>query len=272
MNHLNIKSPSLPLELPHRTVEPAPVLRFSPLAWLKLQMFCHASENEIGGFAVSKEGDPLYIERFETVLQGVTPVSVEFADSAVADHFDRCVDEQLVPQRFARIWCHTHPGSSAQPSLTDEKTFTRVFGECNWSVMFILSRTGQTYARLAFSAGPGGRLMLPVTVDWAALPGMLLEEQNELQWQVHNWWQEYEQNVHALLPTWSSHRPASSSPTSRSSDPSLPTPFSLLLGDEDAADGIDDSAERQLWAEEVLELYQLEELSHDIDNTPLDRP
>jgi hypothetical protein len=220
-----------------------PALVFAPLAWLKLQMFCHASDNEIGGFAVSAAGDPLYVERFETVLQGVTPVSVEFADSAVADHFDRCVDEGLVPQRFARIWCHTHPGESAEPSFTDEKTFERVFGPCDWSVMFILSRAGRTYARLAFAAGPGGSLMLPVIVDWAAWPDVLLDESLDLDRRVHAWREEFERNVHALDLRSTSSGPAS-----------LP-PYSLLVGD-------DPLVERELWADEALELYQLEELDH----------
>ena len=53
------------------------------------------------------------------------------------------------PEQFARLWIHTHPGSSPHPSGPDEDTFERVFGKCHWAVMFIMARTGQTYARLA---------------------------------------------------------------------------------------------------------------------------
>ena len=66
-------------------------LTFAPLAWLKLQFFCHAGNTEIGGFGISAEDDPLHVEEFVTVRQQVTPVTVRFADDAVSDFFDRCV-------------------------------------------------------------------------------------------------------------------------------------------------------------------------------------
>jgi len=34
-------------------------------------------------------------------------------------------------------------------------------------VLFILARGGQTYARLQFHVGPGGSLLIPVTVDYS---------------------------------------------------------------------------------------------------------
>ena len=61
----------------------------------------------------------------------------------------------LPPERFARIWVHTHPGKSPHPSITDEETFQRCFGNSDWAVMFILARGGQSYARLRLNAGPG---------------------------------------------------------------------------------------------------------------------
>src|SRR5260370_6012138 len=36
--------------------------------------------------------------------------------------------------------------------------------------MFILSRAGETYARLSFPAGPGGENVLATAVDWSAWP------------------------------------------------------------------------------------------------------
>ncbi len=171
---------------------------FSPLAWLKLKFFCHAGETEVGGFAVSAEHDPLYVQDFVTVHQHTTVVSVEFDDAAVADHFDDAVDAGLTPARFARIWCHTHPGESPEPSTTDEHTFARVFGACDWSVMFILSRTGRTYARLGFSAGPGGSVLLPVGVDWEAWPRAVLEQPQEVAGLLEAWATEFDRNVHPV--------------------------------------------------------------------------
>ena len=179
--------------------EAAETLFFSPLAWLKLQWFCHAGETEIGGFGISAECNPLYVEEFVTVRQTVTPVSVRFEDAAVADFFDACVDRGLRPERFARLWLHTHPGDSPLPSCTDEATFERCFGNCDWSVMFILGRTGLTYARLAFSAGPGGQLLLPVSPRWANLP-KTLDTGQTLQAHVESWRAEYAANVQVAPP------------------------------------------------------------------------
>jgi hypothetical protein len=145
-------------------------LTFAPLAWLKLQYFCHAGNTEIGGFGISAASDLLYITEFVTVPQEVTLASVRFRDDGVADYFDRCVDRGLLPEQFARTWLHSHPAQSVQPSLIDEETFGRVFGCSDWAIMFILGRTGRTFARLTANAGPGASINLRCTVDWAAWP------------------------------------------------------------------------------------------------------
>jgi len=107
-------------------------------------------------------------------------------DVAVADFFDEQVDAGRRPDQFARIWIHTHPGSSASPSHVDEQTFGRVFGPCGWAVMFILACHGETYARLRLNVGPGGSLVIPVEVDYRrAFTGSDME----------TWTAEYDANV-----------------------------------------------------------------------------
>jgi hypothetical protein len=145
----------------------APTLRFSPTAWAKLTYLRDRGDTEVGGFGTSADDDPLFMEDFQLVDQSCTGVTVCFGDGAVADYFDRQVDQGLQPSNFARLWVHTHPGQSAEPSWVDEDTFARVFGSVDWAVMFILARGGQTYARLRFNAGPGGALTLPVAVDYS---------------------------------------------------------------------------------------------------------
>ena len=145
---------------------PSPVLRFSPTAWAKLLYFRDRQETEIGGLAVTAAQDLLRVEEFVTVKQDVTVASVSFDDQAVADFFEAQVDAGRTPEQFARIWLHTHPGDSPQPSGTDEETFARVFGACQWAVMFVLAQNGKTYARLRFNVGPGGNVVIPVEVDF----------------------------------------------------------------------------------------------------------
>jgi hypothetical protein len=96
----------------------------------------------------------------------VTGASVAFDDEAVADFFDAQVDAGRTPDRFARIWLHTHPGACPRPSGIDAATFERVFGGCTWAVMFILARGGKSFARLHFNVGPKGGLLMPVHVDY----------------------------------------------------------------------------------------------------------
>ena len=95
-------------------------LRFSPTAWAKLMYFRDKSDNEVGGFGISDPDDLLFVREFVTVKQEVTCVSVKFDDQAVADFFDTQVDLGRKPEQFARVWLHSHPGDSPEPSVIDE--------------------------------------------------------------------------------------------------------------------------------------------------------
>jgi hypothetical protein len=127
-----------------------------------------AGATEIGGFGISPSGDSLLVEDLRLVTQRCDWASVQFDDQAVADYFDEQVDRGRSPEEFGRIWVHTHPGASPAPSATDEETFRRVFGACDWAVMFILAAGGASYARLQFGVGPGGSMEIPVELDYTA--------------------------------------------------------------------------------------------------------
>jgi len=122
---------------------------------------------EVGGFGISAAHDLLTINDISLVGQSCTGATVRLEDHAVADYFETQVDRGIPPDRFARVWMHTHPGRSAEPSATDEDTFSRCFGTADWALMFILARRGQTYARIKFTAGPGGSLRIPVAIDFS---------------------------------------------------------------------------------------------------------
>ena len=143
-----------------------PSLRFSPTAWAKLVFLRDITDNEVGGFGITEADDLLFVTDFVLVKQKVTAISVSFDDDAVADFFEDQVEAGRKPEQFARIWLHTHPGNSPQPSCTDESTFQRVFGSCDWSIMAIIAQDSSTYARLRFNAGPGGEVKIPICVDY----------------------------------------------------------------------------------------------------------
>jgi hypothetical protein len=173
-------------------------LTFSTLAWLRLEFFCHQGDTEVGGFGISAKKKLLHVEDFVTVNQHVSVVSVRFLDSAVADHFDACQERGIPPSRSGRLWIHTHPGSSAIPSGTDEETFAGSFGSCDWSVMMILARGGETYARLAFGVGPKAQIEIPVQVDWSDWPRCLANNGLEVVQCVNRWQEEYALNIHPV--------------------------------------------------------------------------
>ncbi|MHC4116687.1 MAG: hypothetical protein ACYSWO_04185 [Planctomycetota bacterium] len=141
-------------------------LRFSPTAWAKLLYFRDRSDNEVGGFGITDSDDLLFVREFVTVKQEVTSVSVKFDDSAIADFFDTQVDLGRKPEQFARIWLHSHPGDSPEPSVIDEETFQRVFGNCQWAVLFVVAQDNRTYAKLRFNVGPGGDILIPTEIDY----------------------------------------------------------------------------------------------------------
>lgn len=179
----------------------SPRLVFSPLAWMKLQHFCHAVDVEIAGFAITRPDDPLYVEEFVTVRQKNSAVTVEMDDQAVADFLDRAVDAGLPPSRVMRIWIHTHPGSSPEPSHVDETTFARVFGRCDWAVMFIVDRAGNTYARLSLNVGPGAAVHLPVSVAWSDWPTVVNDPVFSMPNRLAEWRMELAGNIQPVPET-----------------------------------------------------------------------
>ena len=170
-------------------------LRFSPTAWAKLLYFRDKSDNEVGGFGITEPDDLLLVKEFVTVKQQVTAVSVKFDDEAVADLFENQVDLGRKPEQFARIWLHSHPGDSPEPSIIDEETFERVFGNCQWAVLFVVAQDNKTHAKLSFNVGPGGQVLIPVGIDYSQAFGPTNQEL---------WDAEYASNVKAAK--WLSSR------------------------------------------------------------------
>ena len=204
-----------------------PVLRFTPTAWAKLLFFCHYGDTEIGGFGISDPDDLLLIRDFQTVHQTVSSVTVAFDDVAVADFYEEQVDLGRKPQEFSRLWLHTHPGQSPLPSQTDEETFGRAFGACDWAVMAILARGGKTYARLRFNTGPGASLIIPVQVDYT-------REFDGSDWE--GWQQEYSLHVHAepleILAGGKAPSALRDPPGDRHHDPHLDRQLLEVLGED----------------------------------------
>ena len=183
-------------------------LRFTPTAWAKLLFLRDYGDTEVGGFGICPN-HPLLVEDICLVQQTCSWASVEFYDESVADFFEDQVEAGLNPEQFARVWIHTHPGNSAQPSMTDEQTFARVFGSTNWAVMAILAKGGESYARLRLNGDARQDFEVPTEIDFTA------EFPNSDQ---EDWEEDYLANVSeeiSTLPPWEQEEifePASAEP------------------------------------------------------------
>jgi len=222
-------------------------LRFSPTAWAKLLYFRDKSDNEVGGFGITEPDDLLCVREFITVKQQVTVVSVKFDDEAVANFFEDQVDLGRKPEQFARVWLHSHPGDSPTPSIIDEETFERVFGNCQWAVLFVVAQDNKTYAKLSFNVGPGGQVLIPVEIDYSQDFGA----SNRELWKV-----EYTANIKAA--EWLSSRTRMQENSTNHDLSGYALPYDFLeeferMEPEERQFILDELAERpELWNEEEV--------------------
>jgi proteasome lid subunit RPN8/RPN11 len=223
------------------------VLRFSPTAWAKLLYCRDKSDNEVGGFGITEADNLLFVKEFVTVKQEVTPVSVKFDDVSVANLFEDQVDLGRKPEQFARIWLHSHPGDSPEPSIIDEETFERVFGGCEWAVMFVVAQDNKTYAKLSFNVGPGGQVLIPVGINY----NQEFEASNQELWDT-----EYAANVNAA--EWLSSRTIKQANSANHDLSGYALPYDFIEEFERMEPGerqfvLDELAEKpELWNEEEV--------------------
>lgn len=124
-----------------------------------------SGDTEVGCYGISSEEDPLLIEDIRLVNQECSWAWCEMDGDSMGQLMEELFDQGVVTKRCTRIWIHTHPGNSAHPSMTDETTFEKVFGKAPWSVMAILAKEEDTYARMSF--GTGGDKRLAMAIDWS---------------------------------------------------------------------------------------------------------
>lgn len=144
------------------------VVTLTPYAFAKTRFMRDIADCEVSGFCITAKKTPLLIEDFMLVKQEVGPASIDLDGDGICDFYERMVELGYQPAEFARVWMHTHPGTSPKPSGTDEDTFAKHFSDPDWSVMLILANGGAWYARLRFNVGPGGEMEVPVEIDWDA--------------------------------------------------------------------------------------------------------
>lgn len=143
-------------------------LFFTAYAWAKLRYLRDVGPSEVGGFGICDPRNPLLVHDIELVEQTCTVTTLDFDDESVDAMFNRHLDAGRSPDQFARVWIHTHPTESAEPSVVDEETFERLITASDWGAMFTLARNDVSYGRLQFNVGPRTSIRLEPCVDYSA--------------------------------------------------------------------------------------------------------
>jgi proteasome lid subunit RPN8/RPN11 len=135
---------------------------------------CHHLNREVSGFGIANDPDrPLYIDDFVVISQISNEMFTSISEDALANHYEDMAERGFEVKQFGRVWIHTHPEISANPSHIDEQTFMERFGDADWAVMAIMSKTGDSYARLKIN-----NFVIPTEqkldwqVDWDAFNSM----------------------------------------------------------------------------------------------------
>lgn len=168
-----------------RTTASDDTLYLAPLAFFQAMFMANAGDTEAAGLAVTREppadADPatvrrcrLTVERFHMPAQRCTAVTAKLDDAAVSDYAADCAVARMSPERYMRIWAHTHPGTmDPTPSTVDEATFANQYVAYPWFVMLIFSRDGRSSARLRVGGANSGLSLtkeLKVRVLWEETP------------------------------------------------------------------------------------------------------
>ena len=124
---------------------------FTPYSFSKIVYMRDKGATEVGGFCVSLQENPGLVVDFHLVSQLCDSAYCEFTDDGMVEFNDEMAEAGYHPQEYSRMWLHTHPGTSANPSGLDEETFTKQFGGMDWSAMLIVARGGQTYGRIRYA-------------------------------------------------------------------------------------------------------------------------
>lgn len=122
-------------------------------------------EVSLMGVSAGEEGDDLItVEDFVCVPQECTSGNTEPTDDGMAIYFENMMfDRGIMPNRCGRIWAHTHPGQSPQPSGTDEDTYRKWFSQAEFAVMYILAE-GNNYCKIKHTSKQLGAMNSVVEV------------------------------------------------------------------------------------------------------------
>lgn len=133
-------------------MSPIEAVTLSYQAALHLNTICQAAPYEVMFLGVTRDPTrPFYVTDLYMPLQTNSGAFCNPTAQGMQEAMWFAEDQGLQPWQVLSIWIHTHPHMSANPSGTDETTFRDYFLDKHTSAMCILSKTGDTYARIQVS-------------------------------------------------------------------------------------------------------------------------
>lgn len=144
-------------------------------AWLRIVSLRDCGDVEIGGYGLVDKEDPSTIIDFLMPKQKCTSAYNEFDDADVVRLTDEQVAKDIAPNRFLRVWIHTHPGSMNTPSGKDESTFKELYDSSDWAVMIIIAKDNSSYCRVKHTTGVKTEVVVPLVVDYTDIPAFVYD-------------------------------------------------------------------------------------------------
>jgi proteasome lid subunit RPN8/RPN11 len=126
------------------------------------------------------ESNSLVIKDFWIPYQFGTAVTTEFDEEKKVEEVDKLIQKGLDPNNFLKIWVHTHPKMSPNPSGTDIQTFKTKFNNLNWSIRLILGQNKQMTVKYQQNSPIPLELDLKTEIDFSNFKGFGIEEQTAL--------------------------------------------------------------------------------------------
>lgn len=167
-----------------------------PEAYLHWQFLCHNGKTEASAFGISDPNDPLLVHSLYVPKQKCNPVFTSIDDDSRFDMVEWAEENGIRIDQINRIWLHTHPEMSADPSRVDEETFQKL-ANCDYAVMGILSRTNDVYARIQHKSSKTD-YQIPIEVLWKEFPSSL----ENLAGKTVEWKKNYDENITEMaMPT-----------------------------------------------------------------------
>ncbi len=149
------------------------VVRVGVEVYLKLlRLLQENGDTEFSAFGFMPDVATREITDLFVPLQYNSPGGTHMDDEGVAKLFSLLSEEGLEHEQYGRVWIHSHPTFSVQPSGTDWSTLKRTFGRCPWVLMIIVSLDGgkfnsSVHLRVNSPMGCATRKLAKLEIDYA---------------------------------------------------------------------------------------------------------